>query len=105
MKKIWVLLALAIFFTGCATIKETSGTSIQKTTLSKIIKGKTTTTDILTWFGPPNKIIYYSVLNKQNIKQKYMVYVYEYIEKGSMTFAKGYPIANERVSENTLNTL
>lgn len=104
MKKILIILFGAVLFTGCATIKETSGTSIQKTTLTKITKGKTTTTDILTWFGPPDKIIYYSVLNKQNIKQRYMVYVYEYILKGGMTFAQGYPIAQEKLNENK-NTL
>lgn len=104
MKKFLIPLVCVILLAGCSSISETSGTAIERTSLKKIIKGNTTTTDILTWFGPPDKIIYYSVLNKQNIRQRYMVYVYEYIIKGGMTFAKGYPIANEKISENK-NTL
>ncbi len=100
MRKFYIPLVCVLLLVGCATLKETTGTPIKSTSLEKIIKGKTTITDLLTWWGPPYRILSYSVLNKQGVKKRYIVYIYEYIIKGTKAFAKGYPIAQERASEN-----
>jgi outer membrane protein assembly factor BamE (lipoprotein component of BamABCDE complex) len=56
MKKIFSLLAMIIFLTGCATATNTVGRPIPQENVSRIKKGVTTQENILSWFGEPSSV-------------------------------------------------
>lgn len=46
-------LALCLVFCGCSTVQSTSGRDFDSSKVSQIVKGKTTSNDILEMFGRP----------------------------------------------------
>jgi outer membrane protein assembly factor BamE (lipoprotein component of BamABCDE complex) len=53
MEKIFALIAMIIFLSGCATATNVVGRPIPQENVSRIKKGVTTQENILAWFGEP----------------------------------------------------
>ncbi|MGA3281088.1 MAG: hypothetical protein ABSD50_08905 [Smithella sp.] len=56
MKKIFALIAMIIFLSGCATATNVVGRPIPQENVSRIKKGETTKENILAWFGEPSSV-------------------------------------------------
>ncbi len=54
MKGLAYLLVLGILISGCATVNYTVGQDFDNAAVERIENGKTTTEQLLAWFGPPD---------------------------------------------------
>ena|SRR5258708_2543379 len=81
-------LSLALF--GCATAHTTAGRDFDATKVSQIVKGKTTSSDILAMFGTP-----YSKQPKDNDEE---MWVYSYAEATAHAQSMGFGVTSSEAT-------
>jgi hypothetical protein len=87
---------LGLFLSGCVTTHHTKGSKVDESMLTRIEKGKTARSDILKWFGSPDRIIGAGITaetktamkgdielahkSQTSIGENQEIYIYEYFD-------------------------